>query len=109
MRTHLAADVRPHGDGALRSVFVEFELELQRVEQRVIEAQVVDTLPALLGKVKMSFAVRCGRTQFRPPLLSAVCHSHIWDGSPRWIKNNALDSLSRLKFLNDDKFSRCPR
>src|SRR6266542_5743478 len=57
----------------------------------------------------MSVAVRCGGAQYRNPFLGAICHSHVWDGSARRIKNNTLDSLSRLEFFNDNKFSNCPR
>ncbi len=76
----LAADVRPRSDGALRSVLVELELEPQRVEQRVIETEIVNTLAVLLGEAKVSFAVRCGRTPHRNPLVGAICHCHVWDG-----------------------------
>jgi hypothetical protein len=106
----LAPDFRPRCDGTLRSFLVQLEPELQRVERRVIESEMVDALPALLGcKAKMSLAVRCRGTQYRDPPLGAICHRHVGDGSARRIKNNTLDSLGRLKFRNDDNFSNRPR
>ena len=77
-------------------MLVELEPECQRVEQGVIEAETIDTLPALPGKPKMTFAVRFGGTQHGNPLLRAIRYCHVWDGSARRIKNNTLDLLSRL-------------
>ncbi len=105
----LAANVRPHHDGTLRRFFVELESEFQRVEQCVIEAEVVDALPALRRKAKMPVAVRRGRSQYRGLFLGAICHRHVWDRSARRIKNNILDWLRRSEFFNDNKFSNCLR
>jgi hypothetical protein len=105
----LAADVRPRGDGTLGRFLVELESEFQWVEQCVIEAEVVDALPALRRKAKLPVAVRHGGSQYRCPFLGAICHRHVWDGRARRIKNNTLDSLSRLEFLKDNQFSNCLR
>ena len=56
----LAPDFRPRGNGTLRGFLVQLELELQRIEQRVIESEVVHTFTALRRKAKMPIAVRCG-------------------------------------------------
>src|ERR1700722_20410769 len=98
----LAADVRPRGNSTLRRFLVELESEFQWVEQCVIEAEVVDALPALRRKAKLPVAVRRGGSQYRCPFLGAICHR-------RRIKNNTLDSLSRLEFLKDNQFSNCLR
>jgi hypothetical protein len=58
--------------------------------------------------VKMPIAVRRGGAQYSSPSLCAVCHRHVPDGSARRIKNNTLDSLSRLEFFNDNKLPTAP-
>jgi len=77
----LAAEVRPRGNTALKSVLFELEPDLQRVEPGVIKAETVNTLAALCGKAKMPFAVRLGGTQYCDSVLGAICYCHVWDGS----------------------------
>ncbi len=77
----LAAEVRPRGNTALRSVLFELEPDLQRVEPGVIKAETVNTLAALCGKAKMPFAYSEALKEFRKQFILAVLRASHWNKS----------------------------
>jgi hypothetical protein len=94
-------------NGAIPSLLVQLQLELQRVEQSVIKPQIVDGFVRLRRKAKLSSLVGCCRTKECTPLLAAISYCHAFNWRARGIKNKTLDLLSGLRFLNFYKFSYC--
>src|SRR5258708_26570140 len=86
-------------------ILMQLQPELQRVEQRMIEAKIVNPLTQLPRESKMPLVVRRCRAQHRTPLWSAIRHCHIWNRSTYRIKNDAFDSLGGLRLLNNHNFS----
>jgi hypothetical protein len=78
---------------------------LQRIKQRVVEAEAIDILPALRGEVKMPIAVRSRSAEHRDTILGAVRDDHVWDWSTRRAEHDALNSLSKLRLFDYHQFS----
>jgi len=78
---------------------------LQWIPQSVIEAKTIDSLPALRGEVEIPFTVRFRGTENRHAILGTIRYAHVWDWSTGRVKDNAFDSLSKLRLLDNYEFS----
>jgi hypothetical protein len=107
LRQPSTPDVRPYRYASLRSVLVEFERQLQRIPQGVIESKKIDSFPTLGRQMEMSFTVCSGGSQHCDAILGTIGYGHIWDGSTRRVKDNAFDSLRKLRLFDDYEFSNC--
>jgi hypothetical protein len=78
---------------------------LQWIPQRVIEAKTIDRLPAFRGEVKISSTVRSRGTENRHAILGAIRYAHVWDWSAGRVKDDAFESLSKLRLFDNYEFS----
>lgn len=86
-------------------MLVELERKLQWIEQGVIEAETIGSLPTLRGEVEMPFTVRFRGTEHRDAILGTIRYGHVWDWSTGGVKDNAFDSLSELGLFDNYEFS----
>jgi hypothetical protein len=78
---------------------------LQGVPQGVIEAETIDSFPTPREEVKMPFTVRFRGTQHRDAILATIRYGHVWNWRPGRVKDNAFDSLSKLRLFDNHEFS----
>lgn len=78
---------------------------MQWIPQRVIEAKTIDSLSAFRGEVEISFTVRFRGTENRHAILGTIRDAHVWDGSPGRVKDNAFESLSKLRLFDNYELS----
>ena len=71
----------------------------------MIEAKTIDSLPALRGEVEIPFTVRFRGTENRHAILGTIRYAHVWDWGTGRVKDNAFDSLSKLRLFDDYEFS----
>ena len=69
---------------------------MQWIPQRVIEAKTIDRLPAFRGNVKISSTVRSRGTH---AILGPIRYVHVWDWSAGRVKDDAFESLSKLRLF----------
>jgi len=79
---YLAANLRSCRDGAPTRLLIKLEFELQRIEEKVVELEIVNNLARYLREVKVPLIVRGGGAQHRAPSLSPVRNGHAGNGSP---------------------------
>jgi hypothetical protein len=71
----------------------------------MIEAETVDSLPALRGEMEMPFIIRLRGAEYRDAILGTIRYGHVWDWSTRRVNDNAFKSLSKLGLFENYEFS----
>lgn len=73
----------------------------------MVEAETIDSLPALQGEVEMSFTVCFRGTKHRDAILGTVRYGHVWNWGTGRVEDNTFDSLSKLGLFDNYEFSNC--